>query len=294
MNSTADMQPEGGQPRVPQTAGQMLRAAREARGLHLAVISVNLKVSVRQLEALEADQYDAFKGAAFVRALALSVCRQLKLDSAPVLALLPQAQAPKMLEPAAIGVQATPVTVKSRPSGGKGLSRQVVLISSVMLLGAGALLWWPTQATDESAAAESAPSVSMGESKNPEVTVETPAMPEASASTLAAPLPAAAASTPQTVTPAPAVLPKASEIPAASSPLVLRLAEEAWVTVRDNKGQTVFKRMVKANETVTLDLEAPLFVYLGRAEGSRVLWQGKPLDLVPYTQNNEVRISIKP
>ena len=89
-------------------------------------------------------------------------------------------------------------------------------------------------------------------------------------------------------------MPKASEIPAASSPLVLRLAEEAWVTVRDNKGQTVFKRMVKANETVTLDLEAPLFVYLGRAEGSRVLWQGKPLDLVPYTQNNEVRISIKP
>jgi len=75
------------------SAGQMLRAAREAQGLHLAMLSVNLKVSVRQLEALEADQYEAFKGATFVRALAQSVCRQLKIDPAPVLAALPQAEA---------------------------------------------------------------------------------------------------------------------------------------------------------------------------------------------------------
>ena len=73
------------------TAGQLIRAARQKKGVHLAVLSVNLKVPVRQLEALEADQHDSGKGPVFVRALASSVCRQLQMDPAPVLALLPQA-----------------------------------------------------------------------------------------------------------------------------------------------------------------------------------------------------------
>jgi len=72
------------------TAGQLLREARLKAGLHVAVLSVNLKVPVRQLEALEANEFDADKGPVFYRGLAASVCRQLNLDSAPVLALLPR------------------------------------------------------------------------------------------------------------------------------------------------------------------------------------------------------------
>ena len=64
--NTPDSEPASAAPRTP---GQRLRAAREARGLHLAMLSVTLKVPVRQLEALENDQYDAFRGPAFVRAV---------------------------------------------------------------------------------------------------------------------------------------------------------------------------------------------------------------------------------
>jgi hypothetical protein len=46
-------------PPVPTSAGGILKAAREKSGMHLAVLSVNLKVSIKQLEALEADQYQA-------------------------------------------------------------------------------------------------------------------------------------------------------------------------------------------------------------------------------------------
>jgi hypothetical protein len=74
----------------PQTAGQLLREARLKAGVHLAVLSVTLKVPVRQLEALEADQLDLAKGAVFLRGLASSVCRHLNTDPAPILALLPQ------------------------------------------------------------------------------------------------------------------------------------------------------------------------------------------------------------
>ena len=75
---------------LPMTAGQMLRTARVQMGMHLAVLSVNLKVPILQLEALEADEHDQTKGHVFVRALASCDCRHLHFDHAPVLALLPQ------------------------------------------------------------------------------------------------------------------------------------------------------------------------------------------------------------
>ena len=73
-------------------AGALLRAARERQGLHLAALAAQLKVAPRKLEALEADRYDELPDATFVRALAASMCRVLKIDPAPVLERLPQAR----------------------------------------------------------------------------------------------------------------------------------------------------------------------------------------------------------
>ena len=78
------------------SAGTLLREAREAAGLHIAALAVALKVPVRKLEALEADQLDQLPDAVVVRALASSVCRTLKVDPTPVLQLLPQTTAPRL------------------------------------------------------------------------------------------------------------------------------------------------------------------------------------------------------
>lgn len=75
----------------PLSAGALIKAAREKEGLHLAILSVNLKVSVKQLEALEADQFDKFPEPVFARALAAKVCRMIKLDPGLVLPLMPEA-----------------------------------------------------------------------------------------------------------------------------------------------------------------------------------------------------------
>jgi cytoskeleton protein RodZ len=75
---------------MPRSPGGIMRAAREKAGLHLAVLSVNLKVSIKQLEALEADQFQHLPEPVFARGLAAKVCRFLKIDSEPVLALMPQ------------------------------------------------------------------------------------------------------------------------------------------------------------------------------------------------------------
>lgn len=339
MNSMDGLRPEGStgaSTAAPQTAGQMLRAAREAKGLHLAVLSVNLKVSVRQLEALEADQYEAFKGAAFVRALALSVCRQLKLDPTPVMAALPKGDAAKALEPVAMTAPKTPARSSARLSNSKGLSRQVLLLAVLMLAGVAALVWWPDiqwpeTSRNEPVASNQPAAEVMGQAQNPEQTPAEPAPQASSPEAITAPVgsptvvpaaapPAPVASKPAAVsTPAPAMTapfaaptastaasqPAAAPRLAASSPapvssgaaaasLVLRLKADAWVEIRDKFREVALKRQVKAGETVELALQAPVFVYTSRADGTELQWQGKAVDLSANTQNNEVRIQIKP
>ena len=71
------------------TAGALLRQLREDAGFKLDVLAQALRVSPTKLNALESDRLDELPDAMFARALTLAVCRQLKVDAAPVLALLP-------------------------------------------------------------------------------------------------------------------------------------------------------------------------------------------------------------
>ena len=107
------------------SAGALLRAAREKQGLHIAALAAAIKVTPRKLDALEHDRYDELPGATFTRALAQTVCRSLKIDPQPVLALLPQADNPG-LDAVAAGSLNTPF--RDRPgredrggTGGTGL-----------------------------------------------------------------------------------------------------------------------------------------------------------------------------
>ena len=71
------------------TAGALLRQLREDAGFKLDVLAQALRVSPAKLNALESDRLDDLPDAMFARALTLAICRQLKTDAAPVLALLP-------------------------------------------------------------------------------------------------------------------------------------------------------------------------------------------------------------
>lgn len=77
-------------PTTPEpTAGSLLRQAREAQGLKLDVLAQALRVAPAKLQALEADRLSELPDAMFARALTLAVCRHLKINAHPVLALLP-------------------------------------------------------------------------------------------------------------------------------------------------------------------------------------------------------------
>lgn len=80
-------------PSAPQTAGSLLRQAREAAGMHVSTLADVLKVPVAKLQALEADDWQALPDAVFTRSVALSICKALQIDAAPVMALLPKSAA---------------------------------------------------------------------------------------------------------------------------------------------------------------------------------------------------------
>ena len=80
-------------PPAQQTAGSLLRQAREAAGMHVSSLADVLKVPVAKLQALEADDWQALPDAVFTRSVALSICKALQVDAAPVMALLPKSAA---------------------------------------------------------------------------------------------------------------------------------------------------------------------------------------------------------
>ena len=74
------------------SAGDILRAAREAQGVTLDRLAMTIKVAPAKLEDLEQGRYERLPDPNFTRALAMTICRALKIESAEVLAALPAAK----------------------------------------------------------------------------------------------------------------------------------------------------------------------------------------------------------
>jgi cytoskeleton protein RodZ len=75
------------------TPGAALGSAREAAGLSVADVAAQMRISSRQVQALEADRYADLPGAVFVRGFIRNYARVLKLDPIPLLHALEPALA---------------------------------------------------------------------------------------------------------------------------------------------------------------------------------------------------------
>ena len=308
------------------TAGAIMKAARERQGLHIAILAATIKVSPRKLEALEQDRYDELSNASFVRALAQSVCRSLKIDPRPVLALLPVPD-PAVLE-RAVGTLNAPF--RERPgrhdsSMSPSTSRPALWAGALLLLGAAAVYFVPPQfwatawrlpervSTEAlppaSREALPPPAVAVGPSPSAsvEVAFATPvvapasaAAPVASATEDAAPrapVPVHASASASAPAPAPAPAPSAPTTPA-SAPgsggrLSLMANASSWVEVLDSDGKVLFSRTLSPGEAVDLDGVFPLRLKVGNAAGLQVALRGRAVDLSSYTRDNVARFELR-
>ncbi len=274
------------------TAGQMLRQARQARGLHIAALATSIKVLPRKLEALEADRYDELPDATFTRALAQTVCRSLKIDPAPVLAQLPKASGMQLdslgLNTPFRDRQAHPGRKdagKKNAEGGARLQPQVWLPLS-LVFGAVVLYFapedfhpWRSLQSLWSGRAAMAPT-------DPAVPVQTQVDPPTAVVLASEPVPPAAASA------AVAVADPAASAPAAPL-LELRVAQDAWIEVLDGASKPVLARIVRAQEVVALNASLPMRLKVGNASQVTVRFRGQPVDLAPLARDNVARIELK-
>ena len=149
--SESDSLAPGAQASAAPSAGALLRAAREQSGLPVAEFAALLKVTPRRVELIEADQFDQLPDAVFVRALAQTMCRTLKIDAAPVLALLPQILAQR-LDQVSVGLNASFREGPSHLLPDDWLGRAMPFLGGAALLVAGVLIFyflpsnWPTPA----------------------------------------------------------------------------------------------------------------------------------------------------
>jgi cytoskeleton protein RodZ len=299
------------------TAGELLRQAREAAGLHVAALAVSMKVPVKKLEALEADRLDLLPDAVFVRALASSVCRTLKIDAAPVMALLPQTAAPQ-LKPDEWGINApfrAPGDVATASMWSQ-LSRPGVLAALVLLAAALVLIFFPSMERKEGAGGsasevvvalpppamapqpDTAPKAAeppVAVDKQVEVTVPQPVAPAPAPVAAPAAVPPAPAVVPAPVPPVPVAAPAAPQPAAAvgSGVLAFKARGTSWVEVTDAQGVVQLRRTLATGETVGVSGALPLSVVVGRADVTDVMVRGKPFSLETVARENVARFEVK-
>jgi cytoskeleton protein RodZ len=303
------------------SAGALLRQAREASGLHVATLAANLKVPVRKLEALEEDRYETLGDAVFIRALASSVCRTLKVDPRPVLQRLPQTASPRLVQEGE-GINAPFRAPGDGPGPGllDQVSRPVVLIVVALLLGALVIVFLPllqrgyeriSEATRPEpvmpppGAAANVPSAPAPEESVPPAaaTAPTPDAPVALAATGPAPasLPPSGGNAAPGTTPAMPATAAAAQA-AASTPVgalgargvvVFRTRGPSWIQVTDGTGTTVFRRLMEAGQTGGASGALPLSVTVGSVEATEVQVRGKPYNLAPVSRDNVARFEIR-
>jgi cytoskeleton protein RodZ len=284
-----------------------------------------MKVPVKKLEALEADRLDLLPDAVFVRALAASVCRTLKVDAAPVLELLP-ASAPPRLNADDRGIN----TPFDAPGQANHASLRSLLLTPpalmvlLLMVAAVVVYFYPVASRD---ATVSDKIQAVAQAVTPEVVSEAvePTAPAAQALVVpsAAMVPAAAVSAPANVSGGLSASPMAA-VPSATSSAPLSIAAVsspvaeapkiaasataivssgnllqfkakgiAWVQVTDAKGVQLISRTLQTGEAVGVAGALPLSVVVGRVDLTSVELRGKPYDLGAIAQNNVARFEVK-
>jgi len=276
------------------TAGMLLRHARESAGLHVAALAVSLKVPVRKLEALEEDRYEMLTDVVFVRALASSICRTLKIDPQPVLDRLPQSTAPRL----ARDIDSINATFRAPndappPSWRHQLTRPVFLVVFGLLLAALVVVLLPAR-QQESTMAEVTPPPMPGSpvatlTVDPAVSV-VPADPAATAVVSPVVLEPVAQAP---VADAPAPDPAPAPAVAVSSTVIFKAKAPSWVEVTDAKGVVAVRKVLEAGEAAGASGAMPLRVTIGKVDSTEVQVRGKPFDLVPVSRDNVARFEVK-
>jgi cytoskeleton protein RodZ len=283
-------------PPTPQTLGEMLRATRLAHDLTLEQLSTELRIEVKQLNALEENRFEQIGVPVFVKGYLKQYGTRLGVDVPDLLALYYK--------------QTTLADVQVQPSRSIKLrdERQItswILAGLVLLLViAGLGLWWWNGGSFSAIPLTRSEPATTPTPAAPEPAPRTPPQPVEQAVTPSPP-PAAAPGEPETDAPAssttaPAALPAGAIVeqaaeaddnvaaPVVAIPLELTFDQESWAEVTDARGERLVFGLNAAGRRITVHGEPPFAVVLGNANSVRLTLDGEPYTIPTTRQQGDL------
>ncbi|HXF66859.1 MAG TPA: RodZ domain-containing protein [Burkholderiales bacterium] len=280
--------------------GARLARAREQQNLSAADIARQLKLSVSQVEALEAGRYHQLPGPVFVRGFIRNYARLVKLDPEELLR-----EAGESLPRPAARPEAPPSRGIPFPSSRPRSWRRYAVAAGFIVAGLAA---YEFVLMNEPG---TGPAVSVTPVSLPVAPPERPAMPSGSAPAPSAGDGAAAAPAAGETAPAardePAASAEAGEGARAAAVAAredepqprpgervvrLEFTEECWVEIRDRNGRVVFSQLNRPGTVQHVSGLPPLAIVVGNAHGVRMSYEGETVDLARHTKIDVARLTL--
>jgi cytoskeleton protein RodZ len=250
----------GNDPHIPQHGiGERLRKAREEAGLELADVGHRLKMPVRVVASLEAEQWERLGAPVFVRGQLRSYARLLGLPVDDVVRM------PELVPVAATELKPRSYTPRMQRFAEQAARRAVYIVLTAAIL---VPVWVATRPQTEQLADN--------------------------ATSLDAPTVAVSGTTPQRRS-APEPM-RASIAPIPSRPqapaLALQVQGDSWVEIRGLDGTVIESGLLKAGDRRSYDAGEVGRMKLGNAAAVRVLHEGQVQDLTPYLRASVARFAV--
>lgn len=260
------------------TPGRRLAAARAALKLSVADVSQKIKYGVKQIEAIEADDYAKLPGTTIVRGMIRSYAKLVQLDPEPLLADLSQHDIPDV-------VSVDLHTDEQEPflEGGKKSNRVYLYLSLASLLAVAIVVYeWYASPPSKGEVVTITPKAARTETMPPQSAA-------AGTETLGAqdPLASEVRSAVPEVPPAPI----GGRIGGANR-ILLEFDQLSWVEIKQANGKILMSQLNPAGTRQLLEGTPPFDVVIGNAAHVRLKYNDTPVDLRPYFKVDVARLAL--
>lgn len=271
--------------------GPVLREARKKQGLEIDEVAHQLRMSARQILALEEENFAALSSPPFVRGFIRNYAKLLKLDAEPLLAAYREVNSGNV-DSAAITLPSERIAIVN---GARKIWITYLAASLIVLLAGSA--WWAYMEVGDNKSA--APVKAESSQKAIPANLPEPVIMPAPAEPVAPMPPVTTAAEPQPVTPAANNVPNQPLPPISGEPAALQgsihltVSEQSWISVTDSTGKEVFNKIKASGTEDFADGTPPFSVVVGNANGVQLSFKGKPVDLAPHTRANVARLTLE-
>lgn len=257
------------------TVGQVLRDARETQGISQDDAAARLRLMHRQIEAMEADDFQSLGQPVFARGFVRNYARLLGLEPEALLDRMEGAPA-----------ESATVTHVEPPPPRSALASPwlILLLVGVLLVVAvpvGLYLWLNSGAEEVPVAAQT----TVAQSRSRPVAPPTPVVVEPTVETPAEPADATAAADAETVTP--------TEPTAVTGLIRLEFGAEAWTEIKDASGRTLHRKLDPPGSSIEVRGQPPFEVVIGNAAQASMTYNGRPIDLKPFIDVTVARFTLE-